>query len=348
MADIASDMAIEGDQLAMPDAARGPENPPKESHPVRSLIRRRLAYGVVSIVLVMVIVYFATLVLPGDAAQAILGRNATPARLAILRRQLHLNVSAWSGFLHWSLGVLHGQFGKSLDTGQSVPSMIGPRLLNSAALVVISALVSTILGVVLGAFAAARRNKLSDHGMSVLALVASALPEFIVGVFIALVFAVKLHWFPAISTLPPGEAIWQVPKELVLPVLTLVIVITPYVFRMTRASIIEVLNSDYAEVAQLKGASPTRLLFAHAVPNAMAATVQVIGLNLLYLAGGIVLVETVFQFPGVGLALVSAIDNRDVPVIQFIVLVLAVFYVSLNIATDAVVLLLTPRRRLPR
>jgi peptide/nickel transport system permease protein len=323
-------------------------SPPKKPHPIRSMIARRSAYGVLSIALVLVIVYFATLVLPGDAAQAILGKNSTPARLAILRRQLHLNQSHWVGFLHWVSGLLHGHFGTSLLTGQSVASMIGPRLENSAALVVISAVVSTILGVSLGAFAAARRNKLSDHGMSVVALVASALPEFIVGVFVVLIFAVKLDWFPAISTLPPGETIWQAPRELVLPVLTLVIVITPYVFRMSRASIIEALNSDYAEVAQLKGASPTRLLFVHAVPNAMAPTVQVIGLNLLYLAGGIVLVETVFQYPGVGLALVGAINDRDVPVIQFIVLVLAVFYVILNIATDVVVLLLTPRRRLPR
>jgi peptide/nickel transport system permease protein len=343
-----SDVAIGGTPPAAPAAPQLPVNVPKKAHPVRTMILRRSGYGVISIVLVLVIVYFATLVLPGDAAQAILGKNATPARLAILRRQLHLNESAWVGFAHWSTGLLRGDFGTSLLTGQPVASMIGPRLLNSAALVVISAVVSTILGVSLGAVAAARRNKLSDHGMSVLALVSSALPEFIVGVFVVIIFAVKLHWFPAISTLSPGQTIWQVPKELVLPVLTLVIVITPYVFRMTRASIIEALNSDYAEVAQLKGASPVRLLFAHALPNAMAPTVQVIGLNLLYLAGGIVLVETVFQFPGVGLALVNAINDRDVPVIQFIVLVLAVFYVILNIATDVVVLLLTPRRRLPR
>jgi peptide/nickel transport system permease protein len=343
-----SDVAMGGTPPAAPAAPQIRRSGAKKQHPVRTMILRRSGYGIVSIVLVLVIVYFATLVLPGDAAQAILGKNATPARLAILRRQLHLNESAWAGFYHWSTGLLHGNFGTSLLTGQSVVGFVGPRLLNSAALVVISAVISTILGVSLGAVAAARRNKLSDHGMSVIALVSSALPEFIVGVFIVLIFAVKLHWFPAISTLLPGQTIWQVPKELVLPVLTLVVVITPYVFRMTRASIIEALNSDYAEVAQLKGVSPARLLFAHAIPNAMAPTVQVIGLNLLYLAGGIVLVETVFQYPGVGLALVNAINNRDVPVIQFIVLVLAVFYVILNITTDVVVLLLTPRRRLPR
>jgi peptide/nickel transport system permease protein len=343
-----SDVAMGGTPPAAPAAPQIRRSGAKKPHPVRTMILRRSGYGIISIVLVLVIVYFATLVLPGDAAQAILGKNATPARLAILRRQLHLNESAWAGFYHWSTGLLHGDFGTSLLTGQSVVGFVGPRLLNSAALVVISAVISTILGVSLGAVAAARRNKLSDHGMSVIALVSSALPEFIVGVFIVLIFAVKLHWFPAISTLLPGQTIWQVPKELVLPVLTLVVVITPYVFRMTRASIIEALNSDYAEVAQLKGVSPARLLFAHAIPNAMAPTVQVIGLNLLYLAGGIVLVETVFQYPGVGLALVNAINNRDVPVIQFIVLVLAVFYVILNITTDVVVLLLTPRRRLPR
>jgi peptide/nickel transport system permease protein len=164
-----------------------------------------------------------------------------------------------------------------------------------------------------------------------------------------MIFAVTVFtWFPAVSILPVGEHIWDQPTKLVLPVLALVIVVTPYVFRMFRASLIEALNSDYVEVATLKGASTQRLLFGHALPNALAATIQVVGLNLLYLAGGIALVETVFQFPGIGLALVAAITDRDVPMIQFLVVLLAVAYVLLNIATDIAVLLVTPRKRLPR
>jgi peptide/nickel transport system permease protein len=208
---------------------------------------------------------------------------------------------------------------------------------------------STIIGVVLGALAAARRDKILDNTVSIVSLVASALPEFTVGVFVVLFLAFKLPTgLPALSILPAGASILDQSNKLVLPVVTLTIVCTPYVFRMTRAAVIDALVSDYAEVARLKGVSERRLVFRHALPNALAPIIQVVGLNLLYLAGGIVLVESVFQFPGIGLALVSAVTSRDVPVIQFLVLLLAVFYVVVNILTDLAVLLVTPRKRRPR
>jgi len=321
----------------------------KKPHPVRKLVLRRSAWGVFSVAAVAVIVYFATIVLPGDAATAILGQQATPERLAALRQQLGLDQPVGVSFWHWITSFLHGDFGTSLSP-QATPvwELVSPRLANSACLVIVAGLVSTILGIVLGAIAAARRDKVSDQAMSIGALVGNSLPEFVVGVFVVLVFGVKLKMFPAVSFLPPGSYIWEQPNKLVLPVLTLVIVVTPYVYRMVRASTIEALTSDYAEVASLKGASPRRILFAHALPNALAPTIQVVGLNLLYLAGGIVLVETVFAFPGVGSLLVNSIQARDVPVVQFLTVLLAVFYVVLNICTDVVVLLVTPRRRLPR
>jgi peptide/nickel transport system permease protein len=206
-----------------------------------------------------------------------------------------------------------------------------------------------VLGAVGGVIAAYRRDKPFDDITSVMSLVASALPEFVVGVLVVFVFAVGIvNWFPAVSILPPEQRIWDQPDKLILPTLTLVIVTTPYMYRMVRAAVIEALNSEYAEVAELKGVSAGRLLFRHALPNAIAPAVQVFGLNVLYLAGGIVLVETVFQFPGIGLTLVNAITGRDVPVLQFIVILLAIFYVTLNILTDIIVLLATPRRRAPR
>jgi peptide/nickel transport system permease protein len=316
----------------------------RSAHPVRSLIVSRLIAGVVSVFVISIIVYAATLVLPGDAATAILGQQATPERLAALRAELHLDQSPITGYLDWATSALRGDFGKSLT--QRVPAwdIVGPRLANSMVLIALTAIISTILGVLLGMWAAARRDSWIDHSLSVGALVASALPEFVVMVFAVTVFA----WFPAVSILPEGEHIWNEPVKLVLPVLALVIVVTPYVFRMFRASLIEALNSDYVEVATLKGASTPRLLFGHALPNAMAATIQVVGLNLLYLAGGIALVETAPQYPGIGLALVAAITERDVPMIQFLVVLLAIAYVLLNITTDLAVLLVTPRKRLPR
>jgi peptide/nickel transport system permease protein len=329
-------------------------------HPIRAMVIRRSLLGVMTMVLIAIIVYAATLVLPGDAATAILGQSATPERIAELRQELGLDEPVVSRFLDWAGGAVRGDFGNSLGlaapvnsqgeaTSASVTSLAGERLGNSAVLVAAAAIVSTFLGVLTGMFAAFRRDGVFDTVASVLALVASALPEFVVAIFVVIVFAINVFtWFPAISVLPVGTSILQEPDKLVLPVLALVIVVTPYVFRMARGAMIEVLDSDYVEYARLKGVSPARIAFHHALPNALAPVIQVVGLNLLYLAGGIVLVEAIFNFPGIGLLLVNAISGRDVPVIQFIVLLLALFYVVLNILTDVAVLLVTPRKRYPR
>lgn len=321
---------------------------PRTAHPVWSLVWRRTLLGVVSVVVVAIIVYFATLVLPGDAATAILGNQATPARAAALRHQLGLDKSIFGGFTSWVGALFRGDFGTSLAARQPVGQIIGPRIGNSVVLVLLASVLSTVIGVALGAVAAARRDKAFDNVVSVGSLVASALPEFTVGVFVVLVLAIKIPTgLPALSILT-GNSILAEPLKLVLPLITLVIVTTPYVFRMTRAAVIDALISDYAEVARLKGVSSRRLIFRHALPNSLAPIIQVVGLNLLYLAGGIVLVETVFQYPGVGLALVSAVTSRDVPVIQFLVVILSVFYVVMNLLTDLAVLMVTPRKRYPR
>jgi peptide/nickel transport system permease protein len=336
--------------MAVVDAASGSARPAvRTRQPIVVLLAHRIPLGILSVFLVSAIVYFATIVLPGDAARAILGQSATPARLAHLRKQLGLDQPVLQSYWNWLTDFLSGNFGDSLSSSVPVTTIVNPVALNSIVLVLITSVVSTILGVATGVLAAYRRDTAFDHVASVLALVANAIPEFVVGVFTVIVFSVGLFkWFPAVSILPPGEHIWNQPEKLVLPTLTLVIVVTPYMFRMVRASVIEALQSDYAEVAELKGVSPKRLLFLHALPNALPPAVQVFGLNLLYLAGGIVLVETVFQYPGVGLTLVNAISGRDVPVIQFIVVFLATFYVILNIVTDALVLMFTPRRRAGR
>ena len=326
-----------------------PHTRTKRQHPVLSLLARRVPLGLMSIAIAAVIVYWATLVLPGDAATAILGQSATPERIAALREQLGLNQSPAAAFFGWAGGFLHGDFGASLTQSQPVWNVVETRLVNSAVLVLVVAVLSTATGVVMGLWAARKPDRIIDSVVSIGALVASALPEFVVGVFVVLTFSVGLfHWFPAISSLPPGSYIWQEPVKLVLPTLTLLIVVTPYVFRMVRAATIEALSGDYAEVAVLKGTAPTRLLFRHALPNALAPTIQVVGLNLLYLAGGIVMVETVFNYPGIGLTLVGAINTRDAPLIQFLVVLLAVFYVVVNISADIAVLLATPRKRFPR
>lgn len=321
-------------------------DPGRKGHPVTWMVSRRLGLGVLSVIAVSIIVFWATLVLPGDAVTAILGQQATPERVAQLTEQLGLNRSPLEQYLSWFGGVLHGDFGVSLTTGQPVIDLVVPRMVNTGVLLVLATLFSTVLGLTLGAWAAIRRDRMFDHVSSVVALTASAIPEFVVAIFVVLVFSVAVfHWFPAVSVIPQGESVFNHLDQVVLPTLTLVIVVTPYVFRMMRAATIEALESDYVELAVLKGLPRRTILWRHAVPNALAPTVQVIGLNILYLAGGVVLVEAVFNYQGVGLAMVNAVTQRDVPVIQFIVLMLAVFYVVLNILTDLAVLALTPRRR---
>jgi peptide/nickel transport system permease protein len=309
----------------------------------------RTGLGLLTIFAVSIVIFLATQALPGNAAYAVLGHSATPQRLKALEAQLHLNRSLASQYGSWIGGVLQGDFGTSLANGEKVSSLIGPRLVNSAVLVIGAGLVGTLLGGILGLIAAARRDRWFDHVASVVALAVTALPEFVVAIALVIVFAVTLtHILPAVSAIPPGTSPLANIKLLILPIATLALVIAPYMFRMTRGAMIEALESDYVEMAELKGIARTRVLLVHALPNSMPPVIQVIGLNLLYLAGGIVVVEYVFNYPGVGAALVDAVSNRDIPTIQFIVLILAAFYVFVNITTDVVALLSSPRRRAPR
>jgi peptide/nickel transport system permease protein len=321
----------------------------RDSHPIARLVRRRVVTGVVTLFLVSVVVFLATEVLPGNAATAILGRNANPARLRALELQLHLNRGLFDQYWVWISGLFTGNLGHSLANGESVWSYTEPRLINSAVLVLVTGVIGALIGVVIGAVAALRKDGWFDHVTSVVVLAVTSLPEFVVAIgLIILLSTVVWHLFPAVSLLAPGTYAWNAPSLLVLPVATLVIVIVPYIFRMMRAAMVEALESDYVEMARLKGVPEWRIVLMHALPNAIAPTIQVIGLNFLYLAGGVVVVEYVFNFPGIGQGLVYAVDDRDIAVIQFIVLVLAAFYVVVNIVTDVIALLATPRRRIAR
>lgn len=336
-----SDLTLSGKPPAGPLGRRG--------HPLRDTLIKRTGLGVLTLWLVSMLVFAATQVLPGNAAYAVLQNTATPQRLHALEAQLHLNRPAVAQYWAWLSGILHGDLGTSLANGVSVSTLIGSRIVNSAVLVVAAGVIGTFLGVGLGVLAAARRDSWLDHVLSVTALAVTALPEFVVAVILVLIFAALVwHFFPAVSVFPPGVPPWSNPSELVLPVATLVIVIVPYEYRMMRAAMIDALESDFAEMARLKGLPTWRVLLVHALPNAIAPTIQVIGLNFLYLAGGVVVVEYVFNYPGLGQALVAAVSDRDIPVIQFIVLILAAFYVAVNILTDIVSIAASPRRRLPR
>ena len=314
---------------------------------ISGFIVKRVLLGLVTLFIVSVIIFAATQALPGDPARAILGKTATPASLAALREQLGLNRPMLTQYTDWLKGFVTGDLGTSLATDQPVTQLLGSRIENSAFLVLLAAIFSIPLAIVIGAVSARRRDGPFDHVTSVLLLALAALPEFVVGIGLILILATQVfHWLPAITLVPPGTAPWDLPASaFVLPVLTLVVAVTPYVARIMRASMVEVLESDYVEMARLKGLSERKVVWRHALPNAIAPTLQVIALNLAYLAGGIVVVEYVFAYAGIGAALVDAVHNRDVPVVQTLAMLIAAVYVVVNLLADIATILVSPRLR---
>jgi peptide/nickel transport system permease protein len=310
------------------------------------LILRRLALGVLTLLLVSLVVFAVTQALPGDPARAILGRDATPDALAALRAQLNLNENVVTQYLDWLRGLLTGDPGQSLAAGEPVTTLLSGRIANSAFLVLLSAVISIPLSILIGAGSALRRDKSLDVVTSVVLLALAALPEFVVGIVLVVLFATNVFsWFPAVSLVDPNQPIYQQLDILILPTLTLVVAVTPYVSRIMRASMIEVLESDYVEMARLKGLPEREVVVRHALPNAIVPTIQVIALQLAYLAGGVVVVEAVFGYAGVGAALVDAVKNHDLPVVQTLTMLIAGIYVLLNLAADIATILITPRLR---
>lgn len=307
---------------------------------------RRILLGVLILLLVSVVVFFATQALPGNAARAILGRDATPARIAALTKQLHLDQGVVPQYLHWLGGIVRGHLGVSAASQQPVSKLLSGRLANSAFLVVLAAIVAVPLSIGLGVWMAVKRDKPTDHILSTTTLGLAALPEFVIGIALALLLATNVwRLFPGVSIIPPGEHAWDVPKVVVLPALTLVLAVTPYISRIMRGSMIEVLESEYVTMARLKGLSNRTVIWRHAVPNAIVPAIQVSALQLAYMAGGVVLVEYVFSYPGIGSELVDAVGNRDIPVVQAVVIIVAAVYVIVNLLADLLTIVVTPRLR---
>lgn len=295
---------------------------------------------------VSIVVFAATQALPGDPARAILGRSATPASLAALRARLHLDRPVLDQYWSWVTGLLHGNLGTSLSNPEPVSKLLGDRLGNSAFLVLLSGVISIPLSIALGAYSALKRDGVLDTSLSILTLLLAALPEFVVGVTLVFVFAtVAFTVLPAVTIINPGSGAWDNLTGMVLPTATLVIAVTPYIVRIMRASMIEVLESDYVEMARLKGLPERTVILRHALPNALGPTFQVIAINLAYLAGGVIVTEYVFNYAGIGSALVDAVNNHDMPVVQALAMLIAAVYVVLNVIADIATILVTPRMR---
>jgi peptide/nickel transport system permease protein len=314
---------------------------------IAGFVVRRLLLGVLVLFLVSLVVFAATQALPGDPARSILGRTATPASLKALRDQLGLGGSALSQYVDWITGLLHGDAGNSLAAQEPVSDLLGDKVVNSAFLVFCAGIISIPISIAIGSYAALKRDRAFDVTSSVSTLVFAALPEFVTGIALVVIFSTNVFtgFLPAITIIPPGARPWDDMKAMILPTATLVLAVTPYVVRIMRASMIEVLESDYVEMARLKGLPERTVMIRHALPNALGPTFQVIAINLAYLAGGVIVVEYVFNYAGIGGALTNAVSTQDIPVVQALAMLIAAIYVVLNLLADIATILVTPRLR---
>ena len=315
---------------------------------ILGLVAKRLGLGVFILFVISIIIFFMVELLPGDIAQAVLGQGATEENLAALRKQMGLDQPALVRYGEWLAGAVTLDFGNSIVTGERVTAVIGERFMNTLFLAAYAAVIAVPVAIILGVIVALLRNSVFDRVANVLTLSFISSPEFFLGYILILFFAVKWQMFPAISSLSEGMSTWELLVRTFLPALTLVLVVMAHMMRMTRAAIINLLASPYIEMAKLKGAPPWKVIVKHALPNAWAPIINVVALNLAYLITGVVLVEVVFVYPGIGQALVDAVSKRDFPVVQACCLIFAATFILLNLAADVGAILTNPRLRHPK
>ncbi|MBQ0855279.1 ABC transporter permease [Streptomyces sp. NPDC057621] len=310
-----------------------------------SFIARRVLAALGTLVLSSVLVFLAVQALPGDVATQVLGKDATPDAVAALREKLKLDQPAWERYADWIGGALHGDFGLSLVSGKAVGGEVGMYLGNSALIALVTVLFAVTGSIVLGILAGLYRDRWPDHLISTVSLVGMSVPEFVVATVLVLCFSVALPWFPAVVLYGPEATVGQLMPAVWLPALALAVVMAAYIVRMARTSVIDVMASEYVTTARLKGLSSWRVVTRHALPSALLPTLHVIALNVAWLAGGVAVVENVFNYPGIGKLMLSSVQNRDLPVIQAIALISAVVYVVCNLAADLGAMALNPKLR---
>ena len=309
------------------------------------LIVRRIGAGLLTLLIVSAVVFLITSLLPGDAAQMMLGQSATPETVAALRAQLGLDQPLPLRYLHWLGGLLQGEFGTSFASHLPVAELVAQRIPATFELAAITTLVSVPLSLLVGITAAMHRGGWLDRALVVGTLSVVAVPEFLVATLAVLLFAVKLHWVPAMSLGAAPQDLVGYLKTYALPVLTLCCVLVAQMARMTRSAIISQLDSPYLEMARLKGASPLRAVLRHALPNAVGPIANAISLSLSYLFGGVIIIESIFSYPGLASQMVDAVSNRDLPVVQLCVMLFAVCYLVLLLAADILTIAFNPKWR---
>jgi peptide/nickel transport system permease protein len=317
-------------------------------HPLLRLLAQRIWVSLLLLLVVSFLIFLGCQVLPGDAATAILGRNATPSALAALRQQLHLNQPALYRYFQWITGVLQGRLGDSATQQMAIWPLIRGRIWNTAVLAGVTIASMVPISLALGVLAATRSGRATDRLISMGSVSLIAVPEFVSGTLLALLFGVSLKLLPAVSYVPPGQSPLAIPLVLVLPCLTLLGASVAQTLRMVRAGMVETLQSEYVAVSRLNGFPERQVVWRFALRNALAPTVQVIALNMQWLVGGIVVTEYVFNYPGLGQELVTAVTARDIPLVQTIALLIAAFYFAVNLVTDILLILLVPKMRTAR
>lgn len=327
---------------------------------VLTIILQRLALGLLTLLIVSIVIFVAVNLLPGDFAQSILGQGATPEAVASIRADLGLDQPPITRYFQWLGGVLRGDLGTSFAQANfasfsgttsgatTIAEQIAPRFGNTMFLAMITAAIAVPFSIILGILAALYRNTIFDRATNIFTLSSISSPEFFLAYILILFLAVLNPIFPSLSNIFEGMPFSERVEKSMLPALTLTLVVTAHMMRMTRAAIINLLASPYIEMARLKGLSPMRVIVKHALPNALAPIINVIALNLAYLITGVVVVEVVFVYPGIGQLFVDSVKIRDIPVVQACCLIFATAFILLNLTADIMSILSNPRLRYPK
>lgn len=317
-------------------------------HPILTLVAQRLALGLLLLFAASILIFAGTSILPGDVAQQILGQSATPEALENLRQQLGLNEPAVSRYFSWLGGVLQGDLGTALTNGRDIAESLGGRLANTLFLAFWAAVISVPVAIFLGLLAVRYKDRWPDKLISGVTLTTISIPEFMIGYILIYWVSIKWGMFSSVAIINDSMTLGQKLNAIAIPVMVLTLVVLAHMMRMTRAAILNVMQSAYIETAELKGLGMLKIISKHAFPNAIAPIVNVVMINLAYLVVGVVVVEVVFAYPGMGQYLVDHVAKRDVPVVQACGLIFAAVYIGLNLVADIVSILANPRLRHPK
>jgi peptide/nickel transport system permease protein len=315
---------------------------------ILGIVVKRLGLGLLTIIVISMLIFLGVEALPGDVATAILGQEATPETVAAFRKELKLDLPPHVRYFAWLGDFMRGDLGTSLANKRPISELIFWRFKNTMFLAASAAVVAVPIAVILGILAALYRNSLFDRTISMVTLSTISFPEFFVAYILIALLSVQIVIFPSISNINDQMSFWQKIHSIILPCLTLTLVVVAHMMRQTRAAIINILASPFIEMARLKGIKRMRVIVLHAFPNALSPVINVIALNLAYLVVGVVIVEVVFVYPGLGQLLVDSVSKRDIPVVQASGLIFAAVYVSLNLLADIMSILTNPRLRNPR